>query len=420
MTAPAHRHTPEPARSPEWADYADQAPELVATIDRYLTQIATTLTPATIDVADLALRQLTGWLCANTDIVSVAEITRNDIEDYKVWLAARPGNKGLLSANTRAQRLRMLRVFFERLIEWDWPDAPMRNPVLGGDIPTRPEPLPKFLDDRDAAKVMAAARAATDPRDRLVVELLARTGMRAGELCDLDADAVVLIGDAHWLRIPVGKLHNDRYVPLHPDLVALLAAWTSTHLDHIRHHRRLITDHRGPLDRHLVARIVRRTGRAAGVRVHPHQLRHTLATQAINRGMRLEAIAALLGHRSMDMTLVYARIADRTIADQYQAISDQVDALYGQALELPADYETTSMTRLRREAHARMLGNGLCTRPVELDCRMESACETCSYFQTSIEFKPTLRRQRDHARDHNQPDRAALFDRILQRLDDTP
>lgn len=44
------------------------------------------------------------------------------------------------------------------------------------------------------------------------------------------------------------------------------------------------------------------------------------------------------------------------------------------------------MTRLRREAHARMLGIGLCTRPVELDCRMESACETCAYFATDTEL----------------------------------
>ena len=63
-----------------------------------------------------------------------------------------------------------------------------------------------------------------------------------------------------------------------------------------------------------------------------------------------------------------------------------------------------------------MLGNGLCTRPIELDCRMESACETCSYFRTSIEFKPTLTRLRDHAREHGQTDRAALFDSLLNRL----
>jgi integrase len=160
---------------------------------------------------------------------------------------------------------------------------------------------------------MAAARASTDPRDRLI-ELLARTGLRAGEVCDLAADAVVPIGDSHWLRVPLGKLRNDRYIPLHPDLVALLVRWTADNLDHIRTHRRLIADGRGPIDRHALDRVVKRIGRRAGVSVHPHQLRHTLATQAINRGMRLEAIAALLGHRTMHMTLTYARIADRVVA----------------------------------------------------------------------------------------------------------
>ena len=69
--------------------------------------------------------------------------------------------------------------------------------------------------------------------------------MRAGELAGLDADAVVRIGAGHWLRIPLGKLRNDRYVPLHPDLVGLLATWTAANLDHIRRHKRLVADHRG-------------------------------------------------------------------------------------------------------------------------------------------------------------------------------
>ncbi len=114
------------------------------------------------------------------------------------------------------------------------------------------------------------------------------------------------------------------------------------------------------------------------------------------------------------------RIADRVVADEYQAISEKIDALYGQQLELPADYETTGMAKLRREAHARMLGNGLCTRPAELDCRMESACETCAYFRTGTEFLPILVRQRDHAQDHGQPDRAALFDGLIQRAETGP
>lgn len=402
----------------EWATIAGKAPQLAETMSRYLAQAGTFLAPASVDSACNGMRQLCRWLLAATDIRSVAGINRNAIEDYKVWLADQKGNAGRrLSANTQRQRLRMLRVFFERIIEWEWADAPTRNPIIGRDIPPRPEPLPKFLDDRDAAKLMAAANAATDPRDRLIMEILSRTGMRASEVCGLDPDAVVCIGDNHWLRVPVGKLRNDRYVPLHPDLVALLATWTADNLEHIRRHRRLIVDHRGPFDRHLVSRVVRRVAHKAGVKAHPHQLRHTLATQAINRGMRLEAIASLLGHRSMEMTLTYARITDRVVADEYEAISAKIDALCGQAQKLAADLETVSMARLRRETHARMLGNGLCTRPVELECRMESACETCSYFQTGPQFVPVLLRQRDHARDHNQPDRAALFDHIIQQVE---
>jgi len=406
----------------EWARIEAVAPLVAALVRRYLRQLGTFLAPRSVDAAENALRQFARWLITDAGLDSIGAVHRDDIEDYKVWLATRPRAGGAtITAETHRQRMRTVRHFFERIIEWDWPDAPARNPVIAGDIPKKPEPLPKFLGDRDAARLMTAARASSDPRDRLVVELLARTGMRAGELADLEADAVVQIGTGHWLRIPLGKLRNDRYVPLHPELVTLLADWTAASLQHIRRHKRLVADHRGPLDRYVIGRIVARVGRAAGVPgVHPRRLRHTLATQAINRGMRLEAIAALLGHRKMEMTLIYARIANRVVADEYAAVSAKIDALYGQPPALPADYETTGMARLRREAHSRMLGNGLCTRPAELDCRMESACETCAYFRTGTQFLPILTRQRDHARDHGQNDRAALFDGLIQRAGTGP
>lgn len=404
----------------DWEAIAARAPRLASTMGRYLSQTSTFLAARTIEAESIALRQFAFWLLDHTDVTTIAAVTRDDIEDFTVWLAAQPGNRGgVASPSTRSQRLHMLRSFFARIIEWDWDDAPRRNPVLKGDIPPRPDALPKFLDDDSAARLMAAARATSDPRDRLVVELLARTGLRASEAAGLGADAVVRVGDGHWLRVPVGKLRNDRFVPLHPQLLELLDQWCAANIDAIRRHRHLIADHRGTLTRHHVARIVQRVADESGVgHVHPHQLRHTLATQAINRGMRLEAIAALLGHRTMHMTLTYARIADRVVADEYAAVTDQLDSIYGR--DLTADLEPTNMARLRREAHARMLGNGLCTRPVELECRMESACETCSYFSTGPEFVPVLIRQRDHARNHGQPERATLFDGLIARAGEKP
>jgi site-specific recombinase XerD len=416
---------PRPGSDREWPELSVQAPHLVVTMRRYLLQLTTFLAPRSVDVADATLRQFARWLLVTTDVRAIAEVTRTNIEDYKVWLAAQPGSKApTLAKNTQRQRLRMIRIFFERLIEWDWPDAPGRNPILHGDIPPRPEPIPKFLTDQQAAAFMAAARNHPVERYRLVAQVLARTGLRASELCELAADAVTRIGtDGYWLRVPVGKLRNDRMIPLHPEVVDLFAEWTATNAEHIRRSRRLLADHHDPLDRRTVHRIVARVGAIAGIDdMHPHRLRHTLATQAINRGMRLEAIAALLGHSSLEMTLVYAKITDRVVADEYASVCEQIDALYNTAATpgaLPAEIETAAMARLRQESHARMLGNGTCTRPVELDCHMETICETCAYFDTGPEFVPVLLRQRDHARTHQQTDRAKLYDTLITRAADT-
>jgi hypothetical protein len=51
--------------------------------------------------------------------------------------------------------------------------------------------------------------------------------------------------------------------------------------------------------------------------------------------MSLEAIAALLGHNSMRMTMVYAKISNRTLADEYFKVSAQVEALYDAPKQLP-------------------------------------------------------------------------------------
>lgn len=106
------------------------------------------------------------------------------------------------------------------------------------------------------------------------------------------------------------------------------------------------------------------------------------------------------------------RIANTTLADEYFAVTDQVDALYGQPATLPVDALGPNMARLRREHH-RHLGNGYCTRPVELDCAFESVCETCTFFQTSIEFRPTLQAQHDDAAAKGQTHRAELFTKLL-------
>jgi hypothetical protein len=64
---------------------------------------------------------------------------------------------------------------------------------------------------------------------------------------------------------------------------------------------------------------IKATGERAGVKVTPHQLRHTYATQLLNAGCKITTIQALLGHRHLNTTLTYARVHDRTVADDYFA-----------------------------------------------------------------------------------------------------
>jgi integrase len=387
---------------------------LAATVEDYLAQIALSLRPQSIVSIGWDLRHFVAYLAANhPEVASIAGLERRHIEGYKSLLAHSPGRKGRLAPATVRRRLSSLRMFFERITEWSWDDAPARPLLFAGDVPKRDEALPKFLDDASFAAFMRAAR--NEPRLllRLVIELLGRTGMRVGELCDLEADAVTLIGESHWLRIPVGKLHTNRYIPLHPQLVDMLAEWSRS--GDCGPGGRLLTINGRPLNRHAVTRMCNRCARKAGIgHVHPHQLRHTVATQAVNRGMSLEAIAALLGHRSMYMTMTYARIADRTVADEYFAVSEKVEALYDKS-RLPAEAEGPNMRRLRREHH-RMLGNGYCTRPVELDCAFETICETCTYFTTSIEFRPTLKRQLTDATRKGQTGRQQLYRNLLDGI----
>ena len=135
---PAEVWIARPESHREWAELGASAPQLAATMRRYLVQLTTFLAPRSVDVADSTLRQLARWLTTHTDVVVVADIGRTHIEDYKVWLAAQPGSRGpTLAKNTQRQRLRMIRIFLERLIEWDWPDAPGRKPH-----PARRHPAP--------------------------------------------------------------------------------------------------------------------------------------------------------------------------------------------------------------------------------------------------------------------------------------
>jgi len=221
------------ASLPAWAELEPAFPQIAATMRRYLAQISCVLRPGSVSGADLALRSFAAFLAeAAPGVTCLEQVTRRHIEDYKPWLAARPGqNKPALTTATIAHRLGTLRMFFVRIDEWGWAEAPPKVPMFPGDLPRQDHPLPKALDDGAAARLLRAAQADKRLLVRVTVEVLLRTGLRVSEYTSLRADAVVQIGAGPWLHVPVGKLREDRYLPLHPHLTALIDDYRTAHVD---------------------------------------------------------------------------------------------------------------------------------------------------------------------------------------------
>lgn len=91
-----------------------------------------------------------------------------------------------------------------------------------------------------------------------------------------------------------------------------------------------------------------------------------------------------------------------------------LDPVPGQALRSCRSLPPPQVSR----AAKRLLGNGYCGRPRELDCQYETVCESCSMFFTTIEHRDTIQAQRDDAATQGHQQRQEVYDALLHRLND--
>src|SRR5262245_9057739 len=160
-------------------------------------------------------------------------------------------------------------MFFVRIDEWGWDQAPPRVPMFPGDLPRQDHPLPKALDDAAAAKLLRAAQNDRRLLVRVTVEVLLRTGLRVSEFTSLTADAMVLIGAGPWRHARSEKLTESRSLPPPPPLVTPIDTSRAKHAP--ADHPLLLPPETGPpLARHTVTRMINRAGAAAGLgHIHP-------------------------------------------------------------------------------------------------------------------------------------------------------
>jgi hypothetical protein len=152
-----------------------------------------------------------------------------------------------------------------------------------------------------------------------------------------------------------GKGRRDRAVFLADSAIsalqAYLAARGSGPSDHVFLYRA------EPMRKDLIHYRLRYAGQRAGVKVTAHMLRHTYATQLLNAGCPVTSLQKLLGHQRLNSTQIYARVHDRTVADDYFTAMAQVEqrvALSGSSETKPAS-DTTAAARQQLLKLARAL-----------------------------------------------------------------
>lgn len=178
-----------------------------------------------------------------------------------------------------------------------------------------PERLPRAMDPDDLRKLLSVLEGT---RDRAMIMVLLRTGMRIGELLNTKLSDVHI--KERRIEIYEGEKNRlGRVVYLSDDAVIALRKWLKERNPREEYliYTRISTDTMS----YSTARIIfqRYIGKAGlsdkGYTLHT--LRHTFATEFLNAGMRLECLQVLLGHRSIEETRRYARLTDKTREEEY-------------------------------------------------------------------------------------------------------
>jgi site-specific recombinase XerD len=336
---------------------------------------------------------------------------RRHIEPYLTWLVHAPNSKhdGEISIAERARRVLAVTNLLADITAWGWPEAPTRQVIFRDDVPRLPRLLPRYLPHDVDRRLQDALTEHPDNQLAAHALLLQRAcGLRIGELLDLELDCVHEVpGNGAWLKVPLGKLDRERMIPLDPETVTLIDQITEIRspgraLPHPRYHRPaqfLFTHHGRRLSSSAVRHELDHAAVTAGLdHLKPHQLRHTWATTLVNAGVSLQALMALLGHVSAEMSLRYGHLFDTTVRAEYdRALSlakQRLTACPGATVSVAdltggLDWRTSPLIKTR-------LAGGFCLRATSQGpCAHANICENCPSFHTEPANLAALTAQRE-------------------------
>ncbi len=273
------------------------------------------------------IKKFSDWLNKNNlESLKPHELTQKHLWDYRVFLSRQinPHRKTPLARSTQNHYLIALRNFLKFFSDRDITSLPAEKIKLTKS--KSDQRIIKFLSLEQIKKLLAAPKTSnvTGLRDKAILEVLFSTGLRIAELINLNKEQIKIKPETEDLEIVViGKGNRPRPVYLSERAVKALKQYLNTRKDK---EKALFIAYKGPkraskrLSCRSIENIVKKYAIAAGVPnfTSPHTIRHSFATDLLEKGVDLREIQEFLGHKNIGTTQIYAHVTSKKLRDTHR------------------------------------------------------------------------------------------------------
>jgi integrase/recombinase XerD len=237
------------------------------------------------------------------EIESIKLTHLNDFMDFLFQIGLEP--------NSQARIVSGIRSFFKFCVERG---ARKDNPSKLLDLPKTTRKLPDTLNHEEIDLILESIDKSTYEgyRNYVIIELLYACGLRVSELVNLQLNDIYV--EEEYIRV-IGKGNKERLIPIHQQALNSIQTYKEEWRNQIKVQSSkanlLFLNRRGgQLSRQMVFLMLKDYTIKAGIskRISPHTLRHSFATQLIDRGANLRAVQSMLGHKSITTTEIYTHL----------------------------------------------------------------------------------------------------------------
>ena len=242
-------------------------------------------------------------------INDIKKITKETIRLY--FLKQKNNN---ISNRTLGRYYSSLNSFFIYSIEHEYIDS---NPLKFIDYPKYTKKIPEYIYDSQLEKLLnekTSENIEIELRNKLIIYLLLDTGVRVSELVNIKVSDIDI--EERIIRV-LGKGSKERFVFFTSKTKELLVSYLSKRKEKALVNNLLINYKGEKLTERSVQKIIKLVGEKIGLDIHPHLLRHTFATDLLNKGADIRMIQELLGHENLDTTQIYTHVSNSRVKEVY-------------------------------------------------------------------------------------------------------